>query len=155
MVTARIGRYELKRLLGRGGMAKVFLAFDPDIKRDVAVKVLPRQLTVDPSFRARFRREAESLGRLEHPYIIPIYDFGVHLDRPYLVMRYMPGGSLAGRMARGPVSLGEVAPIIARLAAALDAAHQRGMVHRDLKPGNVLFDQWGGAYLSLYQLALR
>lgn len=143
-----IGRYEIIHELGKGGMAIVYLARDPYMKRQVAVKVLPRQFTFDPQFRARFHREAEAIAALEHPAIVPVYDYGEHDEQPYIVMRYMPGGSLADRMAKGRLPLDEIAALFDRLAAALDIAHGRGMIHRDLKPGNILFDEWGGAYLS-------
>ena len=143
-----IGRYEVVREVGRGGMAVVYLARDPHVNRQVAVKVLPRQFTYDPQFRARFQREAEAVAALEHPAIVPVYDYGEHNEQPYLVMRYMAGGSLSARMERGPLSLTDISNVFARLAAALDAAHQHGMIHRDLKPGNIMFDQWGEAYLS-------
>jgi serine/threonine-protein kinase len=95
MPPSKIGRYEIERELGRGGMAVVYLAHDPSTKRSVAVKVLPRQLSFDPQFRARFEREAEILANFEHPAIVPIYDFGEAGGWLYLVMRYMTGGSLA------------------------------------------------------------
>jgi serine/threonine-protein kinase len=90
-----IGRYEVLQELGRGGMAIVYLARDPLMKRKVAVKVLPRQFTFDPKFRSRFEREAEVIAKLEHPYIVPVHDFGEHEDQPFIVMRYMSGGTLA------------------------------------------------------------
>ncbi len=129
-------------------MAVVYLAQDPLVKRQVAIKVLPRQLTIDPQFRSRFLREAEVIASLEHPAIVPVYDYGDADDQPYIVMRYMPGGSLQDRMLQGQLPLPDIARLFQRLAAALDVAHQRGIVHRDLKPGNILFDQWGEAYLS-------
>ncbi len=143
------GRYEIKEQLGRGGMASVFRAFDPRFKRDVAVKVLPRELLLDdPQFRARFEREAETIAALEHPAIVPVYDFGEEEGQPYLVMRLMTGGSLADRIAQGPMPAAEAARILRRMGAALDRAHEAGIVHRDLKPGNILFDQYGEAYLA-------
>jgi WD40 repeat protein len=143
------GRYEIKEQLGRGGMASVFRAYDPRFKRDVAVKVLPRELLLDdPQFRARFEREAETIAALEHPAIVPVYDFGEENGQPYLVMRLMTGGSLADRIAQGPLPAGEAARILRRMGAALDRAHEAGIVHRDLKPGNILFDQYGEAYLA-------
>jgi serine/threonine-protein kinase len=143
-----IGRYEVLKELGQGGMAVVYLAYDPVVKRQVAIKLLPRQFTFDPQFRGRFQREAEAIAALEHPAIVPVYDYGEHEEQPFIVMRYMPGGSLAGRMASQSLTFPEIAALVRRIAPALDAAHQRGMVHRDLKPGNILFDQWGEAYLS-------
>ncbi len=143
------GRYEIKEQLGRGGFASVFRAHDPRFKRDVAVKVLPRELLLDdPQFRARFEREAETIAALEHPAIVPVYDFGEENGQPYLVMRLMSGGSLAERIARGPLPPAEAAHILQRIGSALDRAHERGIIHRDLKPGNILFDQYGEAYLA-------
>jgi len=148
MAANQIGRYLLKGELGRGGMATVFLAHDPRMSRDVAVKVLPQQFTHDPQFLGRFEREARVIASLEHPAIVPVYDFGEEGDRPYLVMRYMSGGSLADRIKSGPITLDEASIIITRIALALDEAHGRGMIHRDLKPGNIMFDDRGDAYLS-------
>lgn len=148
MSLLKIGRYEVVKELGQGGMAVVYLAFDPYTKRQVAIKVLPHQYMADSQFRIRFRREAEAIAALEHPAIVPVYDYGEHDGQPFIVMRYMPGGSLASRLATQSLSLLEIAALINRLAPALEVAHQRGMVHRDLKPANILFDQWGEAYLS-------
>lgn len=149
----RIGRYVIKRELGRGGMATVYLGHDPRFRRDVAVKVLPRQFTHDPMFRARFEREAQTIAALEHPAIVPVYDFGEDDGQPYLVMRYMPGGSLGERLEQGPIPLLETANILKRIAAALDLAHGQGVIHRDLKPGNILFDQYGEAFLADFGIA--
>ncbi|HSM58644.1 MAG TPA: serine/threonine-protein kinase [Candidatus Sulfomarinibacteraceae bacterium] len=148
MAQRTIGRYEVKSELGRGGMATVFLANDPLIGRDVAVKVLPREFLHDPSFRGRFEREARTIAMLEHPAIVPIYDFGEQDGQPYLVMRYMKGGTLGDRLREGPLDGSEAAGILERLGDALDHAHNRGVIHRDLKPGNILFDEYGLAFLS-------
>lgn len=142
------GRYKIKKRLGKGGMATVYLAEDPNFGRDVAIKVLPRQFLHDEQFRGRFEREAKTIAALEHKAIVPVYDFGEHDGQPYLVMRYMPGGALDARIRQGALAPTEAAVIVSRIASALDAAHQRGIVHRDLKPGNVLFDADGDAYLS-------
>jgi serine/threonine protein kinase len=142
-----IGRYEIEMELGRGGMAVVYLARDPYMKRHVAIKVLAAQ-HADPGFLSRFRREAEVIAALEHPAIVPVYDYGEHNGRPYIVMRYMAGGSLASRMAKGRLSVAEAAAILDRLAPALDEAHGRGVIHRDLKPGNILFDQQDRPYIG-------
>ena len=101
MPPEKIGRYEIKSELGRGGMAAVYLAFDPRFKREVAVKVLPPQLLADPVYRTRFEREAQTIAALEHPAIVPVYDFGEEDGQLYLVMRYMPGGSLAEKLNKG------------------------------------------------------
>ena len=148
MEPQNIGRYVVKSRIGKGGMATIFLAHDPMFGRDVAVKVLPREFLHDPSFRGRFEREARTIAALEHPAIVPVYDFGEDNGQPYLVMRYMRGGSLADRLQKGPLSVTEAAHILDRIGAALDHAHQRGIVHRDLKPGNILFDDYGDSFLA-------
>ena len=144
----KFGRYEIRAELGQGGMAMVYRAYDPLFKRDVALKVLPRELLRAATFRARFEREAQTIAAIEHPAIVPVYDFGDSGGQPFLVMRYMPGGSLLDRLAHGPIGLSELNRIFAGIANALDEAHARGIVHRDLKPANILFDAKGDAFLS-------
>ncbi len=153
MSVERFGRYEIKAELGRGGMATVYHAFDPRFKRDVALKVLPREFLHDPTFRARFEHEAHIIATLEHSAIVPVHDFGEEEGQPYLVMRFLTGGSLLERMKRGPLPLTETAAIFERIASALDEAHRHGIIHRDLKPGNILFDALGEAYLSDFGIA--
>jgi len=148
-----IGRYEVIEQLGQGGMANVHLARDPAMKRQVAVKLLPRQFTHDPQFRNRFEREAEVIAALEHSAIVPVYDFGEQDDQPYLVMRYMPGGTLSDRLSKGPLPIGEIAALFQRIGSAVDYAHSRGVIHRDIKPGNILFDSQGEASLSDFGIA--
>jgi serine/threonine protein kinase/Tol biopolymer transport system component len=152
-VRKQIGRYEIRRELGRGGMATVFLAFDPRFRRQVAVKVLPRQFTHDPKYLARFEQEAHTIAKLEHAAIVPVYDFGDHEDAPFLVMRFMPGGTLRHRLQGDPVPLGIIAPALTRLAPALDKAHSLSIIHRDLKPANILFDDEGNSYLADFGIA--
>ena len=129
-------------------MATVYLAHDPVFERDVAVKLLPREFLHDPTFKSRFEREAKTIASLEHSSIVPVHDFGEEKGQPYLVMRYMPGGSLVNKLKKGRLSFEEILHITTRLASGLDEAHRRGMIHRDLKPGNILFDNHGDAYLS-------
>jgi Tol biopolymer transport system component/serine/threonine protein kinase len=148
MTVEKIDRYEIKNELGRGGMATVYLAHDPRFERDVAVKALPREFLHDPQFRARFEREAKTIAALDHPAIVPVFDFGEHDGQPYLVMRYMAGGSLAERMAKSPIPLPDIAVIVKEIAPGLDAAHRKGVVHRDIKPGNILFDAYDKAYVA-------
>lgn len=143
-----IGRYEVIRELGRGGMALVYLCLDPLIDRQVAIKVLPHQFAFDLAFRSRFHREARIVAALEHRAIVPIYDYGEDNDQLYLVMRLMHGGSLADKISCGPLPLLEASDIISSLAPALDFAHQQGIIHRDLKPANILFDSHGQPYLT-------
>ncbi|HRV95552.1 MAG TPA: serine/threonine-protein kinase, partial [Anaerolineae bacterium] len=128
MTALKIGRYEIIEEIGRGGMATVFRAFDPFFQRDVALKVIPREFLHDPTFRSRFQREAKTVALLEHPAIVPVYDVGEEDDQPYLVMRYLPGGSLADRLKQGEVSFEETCRIVNRLAPALDEAHKSGVI---------------------------
>ncbi len=155
MIPEKIGRYEIKGELGRGGMATVYRGYDPRFKREVAIKVLPREFQHDPQFRARFEREAEVIAALEHPAIVPVHDYGEDAEagQPYIVMRLMTGGSLAERLEKGPATVTETARIFNRIAPALDRAHARGIIHRDLKPGNILFDDDDNPYISDFGIA--
>jgi serine/threonine protein kinase len=154
MAVDQFGRYIIQQELGQGGMATVFRAWDPRFEREVAVKVLPVEFLRDPNFRVRFDREAKLIAALEHPAIVPVYDFGEEEGQPYLVMRYMPGGSLADRIRKnGPLPPAEAAAILQRIGSALDRAHKQGIIHRDLKPGNILFDQYGDAFLADFGIA--
>jgi serine/threonine protein kinase/uncharacterized protein YraI len=153
MTPTTFGRYEIKAEIGRGGMATVYRAYDPRFERDVAIKVLPHELLHDPAFKARFEREAKIIAALEHPAIVPVHDFGEENGQPYLVMRYMPGGSLEERIRKAPLTLSEATRIFNRLTPAVDEAHIRGVIHRDLKPANILFDQFDEPYLSDFGIA--
>jgi serine/threonine protein kinase len=153
MTVQKIGRYEIKSELGRGGMATVYKAYDPRFEREVALKVLPREMLHDAQFRVRFEREAKTIAALEHQAIVPVYDVGEEDGQPYFVMRYMTGGDLGGLIAKGPMSLAAATKIIERLASALDDAHLKGIVHRDMKPGNILFDRSGEPYISDFGIA--
>ena len=149
----KVGRYEIKSELGRGGMATVYLGYDQRFEREVAVKVLPAEFLHDPQFSVRFHREAKVIAALEHPAIVPVYDVGEANGLPYFVMRYMRGGSLSDLLAKGEISLKEVARIISAIAPALDDAHAKGIIHRDLKPANILFDSHQQPYLSDFGIA--
>lgn len=149
----KIGRYEIEDDLGRGGMATVYKACDPLFEREVAVKVLPPSMLHDPKFRKRFEREGKLIARLEHNAIVPVYDFGEQEGQPYIVMRLMTGGDLGQRIRSGSLTREEIGKILARLAGGLDVAHTNGVIHRDLKPGNVLFDNYGDAFLSDFGIA--
>jgi eukaryotic-like serine/threonine-protein kinase len=147
----RSGRYELDRVLGHGGAASVWLARDTLLERPVAVKLLSEGLAADRAWMARFRREARIAARLQHPNLVSIYDFDADAERPFLVMAYLPGGSLADRLENGGV------PDPERLARdvlmALEHIHASGIVHRDVKPGNVLLDRDGRALLTDFGIA--
>ncbi|MGZ9234344.1 MAG: protein kinase domain-containing protein [Anaerolineales bacterium] len=150
----KVGRYKIKAELGRGGMATVYRAFDPISNREVAIKILPRELLNNLITRARFKRELKLIASLEHPAIVPVYDVGGENDhQPFFVMRYMSGGSLSDMIKQGRFSLRDAALIIERLASALDYAHSRGIIHRDIKPDNVLFDASDNTYLSDFGVA--
>src|SRR5512137_45854 len=147
MIPEKIGIYQIKSELGRGGMATVYLANDPRFEREVAVKVLPREMLHDPQFRTRFEREAKTIAMLEHAVIVPVYDFGEEDGQPFFVMRYMTGGSLSDRLKQGPLTVAEAAQVMAHIAPGLDEAHAKNIIHRDLKPGNILFDQFNEPYI--------
>ncbi|MBN1437853.1 MAG: protein kinase [Anaerolineales bacterium] len=147
-----IGRYPIHGVIGRGGMAIVYHAREPKFDRDVAIKILPPILLMDPVFKQRFLRETKILSSLEHSAIVPVYDFGEEQGQPYLVMRYLAGGSLLSRIG-APFSLPEATRIIGRVGLALDAAHSRDIIHRDVKPGNILFDEFHEVYLSDFGIA--
>ena len=152
MVEWRLGNYELRRRLGEGGMAQVYLARDVRLGRDVAVKVLDRKLADRPGFRERFMREARVAAALDHPNIVPLFDFG-DAESLYLVMPYVSGGSLQDLLPRAPLPIGEVVTYGSQIADALEYAHQRKVVHRDVKPANMLLHADGRLMLSDFGLA--
>jgi serine/threonine-protein kinase len=153
MAIQTIGRYEVTKELTQGGMGVIFLARDPYIQRSVVVKVLMYKHTLDEVYKEFFHREAELIAELEHPCIVPVYDFGWQGQQPYIVMRYMQGGSLEDHLKKEELKLTEVAAVFKRVADALDAAHARGIIHRDVKPSNILYDSKGEAFLSGFGIA--
>ncbi len=153
MTSDSIGRYQLSEEIGRGGMAAVFRAHDPLFKRDVAIKLMTQDLLKDPNLRARFDREAQTIAALEHPAIVPVYDFGEEDGRPFLVMRLMTGKTLSERLEHGPLSIENTSTILTRIGSALDRAHSKGIIHRDLKPTNIMFDDYGDAFLADFGIA--
>jgi hypothetical protein len=140
---------QVVRLLGEGGMASVFLARDPALRRNVAVKVLAPALAVDPSARARFEREAQAVAGLSHPNVVPIFAVGEMAGgTPYFVMQYVSGRSMAARVEEdGPLPVSEAGRILGEVASALAAAHAKGIIHRDIKPANILYDEESGRAL--------
>lgn len=153
---SRLGPYEITGALGKGGMGEVYRARDTRLEREVAIKLLPPSLAADEQFRARFEREAKSVSALNHPHICTLHDVGEQKQDGeslhYLVLELIEGESLADKIAKGPLPLGDVLGYGRQVASALDAAHRRGIVHRDLKPGNVMITK-GGAKLLDFGLA--
>ena len=149
----RLGPYEVLEPIGHGGMGVVYKAFDPALNRMVALKVLPTEFLHDPSFAERFQREIRIWASLEHPSVVPVYMAGIENERPFLSMKFVPGGTLAERLTDGPLELERAFTILADVAVALDYAHARGIVHRDVKPANVLLGDDGRAYLSDFGIA--
>lgn len=131
-------RYELRGVLGCGGMAEVRDAWDTRLDRPVAVKLLHPALRAQPDVRARFADEARSAARLCHPNIVAVHDFGEHDDVPYIVMERLPGRTLADIFAQGPVPSAQVRAMLGDVLSALEVAHGAGVLHRDIKPGNIL-----------------
>ena len=150
----KIDRYEIRQRLGEGAISTVYLAYDPAFGRDVAVKIIRAVFSDDRDFRRRFVRELRIIAQLEHSAIVPVYDFGEYEGQAYYVMRYMSGGNLRLRLEeKGPLPLNEASIILKRLAAALDNAHAQKIIHRSIKPSNVLLDSEGLAYLSDFGFA--
>src|SRR4051795_6260139 len=142
------GRYRLLEPLGRGAMSSVWRAWDDELERQVAVKLLAQ--SADP---ARFEREARAAASLSHPNICSLYDYGEADGRPYMVLEYLPNGSLEDRLTGGPLADADTFRIATELAAGLAHAHERGLVHRDLKPANILFDSEGRAVIADFGIA--
>ncbi len=153
LIGKALGQFEIIDLIARGGMASVFRARQKSIGRDVAIKLLPHALMHDGTFLERFYREVEVIAALQHPHILPVYDFGEFEGMPYIVMAYMNGGTLSDIMAHGPMSLTDAEIVVRQMADALDYAHSKGIIHRDFKPGNVLLDERGNTYLADFGLA--
>ena len=146
--------YRIEAVAGRGGMGVVYKAIQLGLDRPVAIKVIAAGLLGDPRVRERFLREAHAAAAIEHPNVIPIHGAGEHLGRPFIVMRFVDGDDLRQRIRLdGPLAPGQAAELVAALAAALDAAHEAGVVHRDVKPANILLDGHGHAYLTDFGLA--
>jgi eukaryotic-like serine/threonine-protein kinase len=144
----RLDPYEVLSLVGAGGMGEVYRARDTRLDRTVAVKILPSTLAADPQFRERFDREARAISQFDHPHICALYDVGEHAGTAFLVMQYLEGETLADRLAKGPLSIGQALTTAIEIASALDRAHRAGIVHRDLKPGNIMLTKSGAKLLD-------
>ena len=145
--------YLIEGALGRGGMAAVYRAYEPSLDRRVALKVLPAALLHDESFVARFHREARLAARLEHPHVVPIHAHGIEQGRPWMALRLVSGGSLADLLRSGQLDRARTVGILRDVADALDYAHHHGVIHRDVKPQNILLDERGRAYLADFGIA--
>src|SRR5579864_2542869 len=148
----RLGQYEVQDFIGQGAMGLVYRAYHSELQRTGAVKVM-QAITPDPSTVARFRHEAQAIARLRHPDIVDVYDFGEFQGTPYMVVEYVPGGSLAGKMAEGRLDHSTALKYLHGIAAGLDYAHAHGVVHRDVKPANVLLTNEDSPVLADFGLA--
>ena len=148
-----LGPYQIVSQIGQGGMATVYKAYHAAMDRYVALKVVATQLSNEPDFLQRFRQEARLIAKLEHPRILPVYDYGEADGVPYMVMRFLDSGTLKERLAAGPLSLQEVDQIFGELADALAYAHENGVIHRDIKPSNAMLDKRGDVFLTDFGVA--
>lgn len=153
--TRRLGRYEVGEQIGQGGFATVYRGWDPELQRAVAIKVLKSEYGQHPDLRARIVREAQSAARLRHPAIVPIFEVGQDAEQFFIVYEFIPGQTLAHTFLQTHPAPMQVAQWIARLAEALDYAHRQGIVHRDVKPANVMMDRDGQPLLADFGLALN
>jgi serine/threonine protein kinase len=152
LIGRNLGQYRIVQKIGEGGMATVYKAFQPTLDRYVAIKVLPPLHADRPEFGERFEREAKAIAQLHHPNIVPIYDFGQDGDYRFLVMRYIDGATTLRDLMKTSLSLTQVTDLVGQVAAALGHAHRQGIIHRDVKPSNVMMDgQW--ALLTDFGLA--
>ncbi|MGD9144483.1 MAG: protein kinase [Anaerolineae bacterium] len=145
--------YEIRERIGEGSFAVVYRAYQPQVGREVAVKAILPQYANQPDFIRRFEAESQLVARLEHPHIVPLYDYWREPDGAYLVMRWLRGGSLRAALQRGAWKAEAATRLVDQIAAALAAAHRQGVVHRDIKPANILLDEEDNAYLSDFGIA--
>ena len=153
MLGSTISRYEIVAKIGAGGMGEVFRAHDPSIGRDVAIKILPEEVRNDPSRLRRFEKEARAAGGLNHPHILAVHDIGMYQGRPYLVSELLDGSGLDERMDSGSLTVRRSIQIAVEVAEGLAAAHTRGIVHRDIKPGNIFITADGHAKILDFGIA--
>jgi serine/threonine protein kinase len=148
-----VGPYRITEQLGQGGMATVYRAYHPNLDRYVAIKVLHAAFKEDSNFLARFQREAQIVAKLEHPNIVPIYDYNEHHGEPYLVMKFIEGETLKARLQRSPLTLDETLKLMTTVGQALTYAHERSILHRDIKPSNILLEKGTEPYIADFGLA--
>jgi sugar lactone lactonase YvrE len=153
LVGRQFGSYRVVAALGEGGMASVYKAYQPAVDRYVALKVLGRHLATDPQFLQRFRHEAKIIAQLQHPHILPVFDFGDADNYTFLTMPFVSGGTLADSMTNVPSSLDFAERVIQQVGSALDYAHAKGIVHRDIKPKNILIDEGKNCLVADFGIA--
>ena len=156
MIGRQLGDYQIEARIGRGGMARVYRAYQPSVNRHVAIKVISTEYADNDEtavFRERFAREAKVIASLEHTHILPVYDYGILDDTAYIVMRLLDGGTLSELLAAGSLPLERMGDIFGQVARGLAYAHSNGIIHRDLKPANIMFASTGDAYLTDFGLA--
>ncbi|MEO1444442.1 MAG: serine/threonine-protein kinase, partial [Chloroflexota bacterium] len=146
--------YELVEKIGEGGFGAVYRAYQPLIKRDVALKAILPEHTNTPEFVRRFEAEAQLVANLEHPYIVPLYDYWRDADGAFLAMRWLRGGSMKDVLQRGHWPLKDIPRVLDQITGALAVAHRNGVIHRDLKPENILLDEEKNAYLADFGIAI-
>src|SRR6202008_3982276 len=151
----RLGPYEILSAIGAGGMGEVYRARDTRLERTVAVKILPDHLSDRVELRERFEREARTIASLNHPHICTLHDIGHQDGTDFLVMEYLEGETLAERLKKGPLPVGQVLQYAIEIADALDKAHRKGITHRDLKPGNIMLTKSGTKLLDFGLAKLR
>ena len=149
----QVGQYEIISELGRGGMATVYKAYHALLDRQVAIKVMHQSFIDDNNFTERFKREAQIVARLEHPHIVPVYDYSEYQGMPYLVMKIIQGRSLKQTLFKSPPTLDEIIHIMTAVADATTYAHNKGVLHRDIKPSNIVIDTDNVPYLADFGLA--
>jgi serine/threonine protein kinase len=149
----QLGPYRVISLVGKGGMAAVYKAYQPSMDRYVALKILPRQMAADPQFTARFENEARLLARLQHPYILPVFDYGQAEGYAYFIMPLVETGTLAQALRGRPLPVERICEYTIEIGEALEYAHARGLLHRDVKPSNVLMDESGNCVLTDFGIA--
>jgi serine/threonine-protein kinase len=153
MLGTRLGPYEIIEEIGKGGMATVFRAYQPSIGRYVAIKVIHRAIATDDRAVERFQREARLIARLEHPHLLPVYDYDGSHEPPYIVMRYLEGGTLKDVLDKSALPLVDASYLLRQLSSALDYAHRQGVIHRDIKPSNIMIDIDGNGFLMDFGIA--